>query len=47
MKCNDVRIFFTQIAEKSVSMPISQSDMDFLNNNGYLSVMKKKIMIRQ
>ena len=42
MKCNDVRIFFSQIAEKSVSMQIQSSDMDFLVNKGYLSVMQKE-----
>ena len=42
MKCNDVRTFFSQIAEKSVSMQIQPSDMDFLTNNGYLSVMQKE-----
>ena len=36
MKCNDVRIFFSQIADKSVSTPIPSVDMDFLANNGYL-----------
>jgi hypothetical protein len=41
MRCNDVRTFFSQIAEKSISMQISQSDMDFLSNGGYLSVMQK------
>ena len=42
MKCNDVRTFFSQIAEKSVSMQIEPSDMDFLCSNGYLSVMQKE-----
>ena len=42
MKCNDVRIFFTQIAEKSVSMQVQPSDMDFLSNKGYLSTMQKE-----
>ena len=42
MKCKDVRIFFTQITEKSVSMPIIQSDMDFFNSKGFLSVMEKQ-----
>jgi hypothetical protein len=41
MKCNDVRIFFSQIAEKTVSTPIPTVDMNFLANNGYLSVMQK------
>ncbi len=42
MKCNDVRTFFTQIAEKSVSMQVQPSDMDFLSNKGYLSTMQKE-----
>jgi hypothetical protein len=41
MKCNDVRIFFSQIAEKSVLTPIPSVDMDFLANNGYLTLMQK------
>jgi len=42
MKCNDVRIFFSQIAEKSISMQIQSSDMNFLSTKGYLSVMQKE-----
>ena len=42
MKCNDVRIFFSQIAEKSVPALIPAVDMDFLSNNGYLNVMQKE-----
>jgi hypothetical protein len=42
MYCNGVRTFFSQIAEKSISMQIQQTDMDFLSNNGYLSVMPKE-----
>lgn len=42
MKCNDVRTFFSQIADKSVSMQIQQTDMNFLSNNGYISVMQKE-----
>ena len=42
MKCNDVRTFLSQIAEKSISMQIQQADMDFLHNAGYLSVMQKE-----
>lgn len=42
MKCNDVRTFFSQIAQKSISMQIPQADMDFLRDNGYLSVMPKE-----
>lgn len=41
MKCNDVRAFFTQIAEKSVLMQVQSIDLDFFLNNGYLSVMQK------
>lgn len=41
MKCNDVRVFFSQIAAKSVSMPVSSVDTDFLSSNGYLTVMQK------
>lgn len=41
MKCNDVRIFFSQIAEKSVLPLIPSVDMAFLANNGYLTVMQK------
>ena len=42
MKCKDVRMFFSQIAEKSVSMQIQSSEMDFLVSKGYLSVMQKE-----
>ena len=42
MKCNDVRTFFTQIAEKSISMQVQSSDIDFFSSNGYLSVMQKE-----
>ena len=42
MKCNDVRTFFSQIADKSITMQIQQSDMDLLVSNGYLSVMPKE-----
>jgi hypothetical protein len=41
MKCSNVRIFFSQIAEKSVLPLIPSVDMDFLANNGYLTVMQK------
>jgi hypothetical protein len=41
MKCGNVRIFFSQIAEKSVLPLIPPMDMDFLANNGYINVMKK------
>ena len=40
MNCNNVRIFFSQIAEKSVLPLIPSVDMDFLVNNGYLTVMQ-------
>ena len=42
MKCNDIRTFFSQITEKSVSMQIPLSEIDFLSSNGYLSVMQKE-----
>ncbi len=42
MKCSDVRTFFNQIAEKSVSMQVQTSDMDFFCSNGYLSMMQKE-----
>ena len=42
MKCDDVRTFLSQIAGKSISMQIQQTDMDFLSGDGYLSVMQKK-----
>jgi hypothetical protein len=42
MQCNEVRTFFSQIAAKSVSMQIQQTDTDFLCTNGYLSVMQKE-----
>jgi hypothetical protein len=42
MKCNDVRIFMSQISWKSVSMQIQPFDLDFLSSNGYLSVMQKE-----
>jgi len=42
MNCNDMRAFFSQITEKSVSMQVPQVQMDFLTNNGYLSVIKKE-----
>ncbi len=40
MKCNDVRIFFSRIADKSGPTAISSVDMDFLRDNGYLNVMQ-------
>jgi hypothetical protein len=42
MQCNNVRTFFSQIAGKSVSTQIPQTDMDFLSSNGYVSVMQKE-----
>jgi len=41
MKCNDASTFLSQISEKSVSMQIPQSDLDFLSTNGYISRMSK------
>jgi hypothetical protein len=42
MNCKDVRTFLFQVAEKSIQVQIPQTDMDFLGNNGYLSVMQKE-----
>ncbi|HEX9262610.1 MAG TPA: hypothetical protein VF893_08805 [Candidatus Bathyarchaeia archaeon] len=42
MHCSVVRSFFSQIAAKSVSMQISEADMDFLTTNGYISSMQKE-----
>ena len=42
MRCNDVRTFLSQIAQKSISMQIQQVNVDFLTNGGYLSVMQKE-----
>jgi len=42
VQCSVVRTFFSQIAGKSVSMQISQADIDFLTANGYVSVMQKE-----
>jgi hypothetical protein len=41
MKCNDVRVFFSQIAQKQAVVPVSQIDLNFLANNGYLTVMQR------
>src|SRR5712692_2147227 len=41
MKCNDARTFCSQIASKSVSMQIPQTDLDYLSTSGYVSVMPK------
>ncbi len=37
MNCTDVRAFFSQISDKSVSLSVSESDIDFLVSNGYLA----------
>jgi hypothetical protein len=37
MNCNDVRTFFSQISDKSVSLAVTESDIDFLVSNGYLA----------
>jgi hypothetical protein len=42
MKCSEVRTFFNQIAEKSISIQMQPSDMDFLANNGYLLILQKE-----
>src|SRR5271169_427445 len=42
MRCNDVRTFLSQIAQKTISMQIQQVNVDFLINGGYLSVMQKE-----
>jgi len=42
MDCKDVRTFFSQIAAKSVSVQISQADMDFFTTNQYISIMQKE-----
>src|SRR5438128_12189546 len=42
MKCNDARTFMSQISEKSVTIQVQQSDVNFLSTNGYLSVMQKE-----
>jgi len=41
MQCNDARTLFSQIAEKSITMQIPRTDMDFLFTNGYVTVMQK------
>src|SRR5205809_7402707 len=41
MKCNDARTFMSQIAGKSVTIQVQQSDVNFLSANGYLYVMQK------
>ena len=42
MKCNDARAFMSQIAGKSVTIQVQQSDVNYLSTNGYLSVMPKE-----
>src|SRR5271157_2091035 len=42
MQCNTARTFLSQIAEKQVSMQVSQGDLDFLGTNGYVSVFSKE-----
>ena len=42
MQCSVARTFFSQIAGKSVSMQIPQTDVDFLTSNGYVSEMEKE-----
>src|SRR2546426_12219510 len=42
MKCNDARTFMSQIAGKSVTIQVQQSDVNFLSTNGYLSVLQKE-----
>jgi len=41
MKCNDARTFMSQIAGKSVTIQVQQSDLNFLSTNGYVSVMQR------
>lgn len=41
MKCGDVRTFFTQIAEKSVTAQIAQQDIDYFVAKGYLNALEK------
>lgn len=42
MQCSVVRIFFSQIAGKSISMQIPETDLAFLTTNGYILVMQKE-----
>jgi hypothetical protein len=42
MQCNAARTFFSQIAGKQVSTQVSQSDLDFLATNGYVSIIQKE-----
>ena len=42
MQCNDVRMFMSQVASKSISTQIQPGDLDFLMANGYLTVMQKE-----
>jgi hypothetical protein len=42
MKCNDSRIFLSQIAGKSVSTLIGPGDLNFLATNGYVNLVQKQ-----
>ena len=42
MKCGDVRVFFSQIAGKSVTTQIQPQDLDYIVANGYLNLMEKE-----
>jgi hypothetical protein len=37
MKCSDVKTLFTQVSEKTVSLQVSESDIDFLVSGAYLA----------
>src|SRR5439155_23327985 len=41
MKCNDARTFMSQIAGKSVTIQVQQSDVNFVSTNGYVSVLQR------
>jgi hypothetical protein len=40
MKCNDVRAFFYEVANRSVTTKIPQSDLDFFITSEYITLMK-------
>ncbi|MCL6002983.1 MAG: hypothetical protein M1556_05005 [Candidatus Thermoplasmatota archaeon] len=42
MKCGEVRLFFSEIAGKSVTTQIPQQDLDYLATNGYLNVIMRE-----
>jgi hypothetical protein len=42
VQCSVVRTFLSQVAGKSVSTRIPETDLDFLTTNGYVSVMQKE-----